>query len=463
MKTVLKIVLPLLLLAAGVMVMMRLVGTRPVADRKEPELHATLVDAVTLRPTRHTASVTAMGTVRPAETVVVMPEVSGRLIELHSQILPGGRLAKGDVIARIDPREYELAVEQQRASVARARFEIKLERGRRTVAEREWELLERDVATTRAGRTLALRKPHLENARASLAGSEAGLELAQLRVERTTIRAPFDAMVREDSVDVGQLVGPQTKLATLVGTGRLWVRVAVPVSELRWLRLPGADGEGGAVARIIQEAGDDLRYERAGRVVRLLGDLDPAGRMARVLVEVENPLETGGAYPEIPLFIDAYVRVQLEGRTLENVYVVPRTALRDGDRVWLIDAESRLVVRAVDVARWSAEEVFVRGGLAPEERLIVSRIASPVPGMALQVRGEPSPDERRTPGDEPPPAETAAAKPPDCGTEDGLPVPTVRARCGVASPGAVHLPGSPEDPPEAAGEPIAPPTEGPQP
>ena len=391
MRTFVRILAPLIVLAAGAAVMVYLVKTRPKAQRKAPERQAVQIDAVEVAPSEHKAAISAMGTVQPAETVVVMPEVSGRLVELHPQLLLGGRLKAGEVVARIDPREYELAVDQQKAAVARARFEIQLERGRRTVAEREWKLLGGDVTTTRAGRSLALRQPHLANAKAGLAGAESGLAMAELRVEKTTITAPFDAWVREERVDVGQLVGPQTQLATLVGTRRYWVQASVPLSELRWLELPGRDGVGGTTARVLQEAGEGVVYERTGRVVRVLGDLDPKGRMVRLLVEVENPLETGGSYPEVRLFLHAYVRVVLEGRSLKDVYRLPRTALHDGNRVWLVDADKKLEIREVTVVRRAPTDVYVRG-LAPGDLLIVSRIAAPVAGMELAVRGETPPD-----------------------------------------------------------------------
>ena len=384
-RGVTRIVLPLLILAAGVVVMVILVKTRPEPGRKEVEKPRTWVTVVTPEATPRRATVQGMGTVTASRTVVVQPEVGGRVVEVHPELVPGGRVEAGEVITRIDDRDYRIAIEQQKANLARAQFELKMESGRGTIAKKEWGLLEDGLPTTAEGRGLALREPQMETARAAVAAARSGLELARLNRDRCRLRVPFNALVLNESVEVGQLIGPQSPVATLVGTDRYWVQVSIPVEELEWLDIPGNNAEQGAVARIFAQSVEGDQGERKGRVFRLLGDLDPVGRMARLLVAVNDPLETGEGRPRLPLLLGSYVRVEMEGREKDSVFQIPRKALREGDVVWLMDREDKLDIRPVRVWRRVDDSVFVTHGLQAGDRIVTSRVATPVKGISLRT------------------------------------------------------------------------------
>ncbi len=388
MKTVFKFLLPLLLLAIGVGVAIGFVKTKPKTKRKRPVKVALLVDAVALQPTQRRVQVVAMGTVVPERSITLQPEVSGLLRHEGVNFEEGARLKKGEVIARIDDRDYKAAVTQREADVIRARFDVTQERGRARVAKREWKLLDKGIKSTPLGRSLALRKPHLEAAEARVKAAKSMLEQARLRVERTVLRAPFAAVVRSKRAAVGQLVGPQTPLAQLVATERFLVQVAVPVERLAWIAVPGLNAKEGAPARIVQQTGGKSGASRQGRVLRILGDLAPPGRMARLMVAIDNPLDAlaGKAEDTAPLLLGAYVQVSVQGRELRDVFEIPRMALREGDNVWLLGAKNKLVIRSVDVAWREAETLLIRAGLKAGERLVTSAIASPVPGMDLRPR-----------------------------------------------------------------------------
>lgn len=393
MKTALKILLPLLVVSIAVGVALAFVKTKPKAKRQQPVRSAMLVDTIALKPVKRRVQVSAMGTVVPERTVTVQPEVSGLLREEGADFEQGARLAKGAVIARIDDRDSKIAVAQRKTDITRARFEVTLERGRASVAQREWKLLDKGVKTTSLGRSLALRKPHLEAAAARLASAESALQQAQLRVERAVVRAPFDALVRDKRAAVGQLVGPQTPLATLVATDRFLVQVSVPVEQLSWIAVPGLNAEVGAKAKVVQQVGSADGATREGKVLRILGDLDPMGRMARLMVAIDQPLgaldadrSKDGPEAQMPLLLGAYVRVLIEGRELDDVFEIPRAALREGGQIWLVGKDDKLQVRPVQVAWRERESLLIRGELSAGAALVVSAIASPVPGMPLRNR-----------------------------------------------------------------------------
>lgn len=388
-KEVLRRLLPLIIIAAGVLGAWWLVANRPRPQREQIEPIPPLALVVEVRRSTEPVTIVAMGTVVPAKRVVLQPEVSGRIVAQSPQLLPGGLFKTGDVILRIDPRDYETAVKQQEAAVEQAHLEVEIEKGRQVIAEREWKLLEEDIALDQASQNLALRRPQQKNAKAGLEAAESTLEQAKLQLERTTVYAPFNAVAREEFVDEGQLVNPQTQLATLIGTDRFWVQVSVPVDRLQWMTFSNAGKDEAAKVRVVQEVSADTRIELPGRLVRLLGDLDPVGRMARVLVEIDDPLGLNSKKNPagIPLMLGAYVRVEIEGRRAEEVFRVPRTAIREGDQVWIANEEDRLEVRPVEVFWRSKDTVLIRNGLHEGDRVVANSIPLPIPNMKLRVEG----------------------------------------------------------------------------
>jgi RND family efflux transporter MFP subunit len=405
MRPAIKILLVIAIIGGGVLVAMALIKTRPTAQRKAISVGTPRVEVMTAQPETRQTTITAMGTVVPAREVTLQPQVSGHIVKVSPTFMPGGRFSEGEVILKIDQRDYEIAVQQARAQVSQAQVELKTERGRGAVAKKEWDLLGGEIRTTPEGKSLALRVPQLENARAALESAKSSLAKAQLDLERTVIRAPFNCFVREKNVDVGQFVTASAPLATLVGTDRFWVRVSVPVDKLPVVQASGpepfvseseeagSEGEAmetsemGSKVRVIQEGqgANVRRVVRHGRVVRFLGDMDPRGRMARVLVEVADPLGIAAGDPSaVPLLVDAYVRAEIEGPAIADAFPLPPRAIRDDGRVWIVDEENLLAFRDVEPVWETADEVLVRG-LETGDRVVLSRIGTPVAGMELRV------------------------------------------------------------------------------
>ncbi len=377
------------ILGAGAAAAWRLIETRPKPKKRSVSVGAPLVETVEVRPVDERVTVTARGTVVAAREVVVFPQVTGRIVERSTDLVPGGRFAKGGMLLRIDPSDYLIAEDFQKAEVARALVELKMERGRQAIAAREWKLVAPKVAGIAEGRELALRVPHLARAKAALLSAESALKKARYDLARTTLRAPFNAVVIEKRVDVGQSVGPGTRIARLAGTDLFWVRVSVPVEKLPFVTFPDGDEGRGAAAVVIHEGAEEKALvRRDGEVVRLLGDLDPVGRMARVLVAVNDPLGLSAGGNTVPLLLSAYVRVEIEGPELSGVYAIPRKAMREGTAVWRVEdggeGEGVLAVREVDVA-WRDRDLFYVRGLAPGCRLILGRITAPVAGMRVRT------------------------------------------------------------------------------
>jgi hypothetical protein len=160
------------------------------------------------------------------------------------------------------------------------------------------------------------------------------------------------------------------------------VEVSLPVDRLDWIQIPRSNSDRGAAAQVHYAAG----HRVAAQVVRLRGDLTTEGRMARVLLEVRDPLGLEAANRgRGPLLIGEYVRVKIDGRQLKEVVTLPRSALHDGNTVWLVTPEGTLTIRTVTPVWWDAELVVVKEGLASGDRLITTMLSAPVEGMPLQT------------------------------------------------------------------------------
>nr|MCH9683087.1 efflux RND transporter periplasmic adaptor subunit [Deltaproteobacteria bacterium] len=245
-----------------------------------------------------------------------------------------------------------------------------------------------------AGR-LASRIPQREVAEVGVDIARGAVSQAKLDLERTVIRAPFNATVASESVEVGEVVAPGSVVATLVGTDAFWVRVSVPVEDLALLDIPGYGAEQGSPARVIQRLGPQRTVERTGAVVRLVNELDAESRTAQVLVEIANPLDPPpGALPLLP---GAFVDVQLTGSAPSDVVAVPRVTVFEGRHVWVVDDEQRMHRRTLQIAWGDDEQVYASGGLRDGDRVVVTPPTPAIDGMEVRTEAKTPPSEGTAP------------------------------------------------------------------
>ncbi len=328
------------------------------------------------------------------ERAHLSPHVAGPVTWVAPDLIPGGRFEEGDLLLRVDPAEFRLAVEARRGDVSRAKFSALRETNRAHVKSKAWDLYrerraragsEADEVDVGEPHALALNIPQLADAQQALDAAQSRLEQAELRLARTRLTAPFDAVVASESVDEGQRVSPTSTVVELVGTASYFIRATVDVTDLSWLDIPGVRGseEGSDVSIEFRgEHGDEAR--RRGRIVRLESGVDPEGSMAQVLVEVEDPLglETDEDVGP-PLLLGGLVNVCIEGREVEEMFHVPASAVHRGNHVWLVDENERLEMRPIEVVHRQDEVALVRSGLRSGERLVTSTIETPTEGMRL--------------------------------------------------------------------------------
>lgn len=382
----LKILLPFFILILGGAGMAALILSRQPPPREIPETLGALVEVKTVKRADHQVRIYATGTVQPRYEAAMTPQVSGLVVDISPNLTAGGRFAQGDLLFALENVDYRLAVERAQANLTRAELDLQTMEGQAQVARAEWQRLE--FAETQEPNPLVVFEPQVANAKAAVAAARAQVEQAHLELERTQLRAPINALIRSAQVERGQYLRAGNPVATLIGTDRAETVVPLPFEEMARLQVPrpGSTQPGSAATILLTLGERSLRWQ--GQVVRSLGEVDERGRMARVVVGVEDPYNLRGTWPkDYPsLEMGLFVQVELLGDMLRQVIAIPRSALREADTVWVADPDDRLQIRSVQVLRREQETLFIGEGLEEGERLILTHLMGAADGMKLRPR-----------------------------------------------------------------------------
>ena len=379
----LRIFLPLLVILGGAIVMTVMVKAKPTVARVEREVQPPLVRIVEVTRGPVALNVRSTGTVEPARRSTLVAQIGARVASLSPGFAEGAFFDRGDLLVRLESRDFELAVTQAEARVAQAQVQFEREQAEARLAVEEWDELGLGEPTA-----LVIREPQLARARADLESSRAALEQAGLQLERTRIRAPFAGRLEEKRVDVGQFVGPGTALARIYSTDRAEVSLEISQDDLAFLDI--ALGRPRAPQPRVLLTGRIAASDRSwpARVVRTGSRINPMTRMISIITEVEDPFSLAGTHPA-PLPMGLFLEAEIEGKTVADAIVLPRAALRTDGSVLVVTSDDRIDIRAVEILRISSEEAILSGGLASGERVCVSPLAAVVDGMRVRVQ---SPD-----------------------------------------------------------------------
>jgi RND family efflux transporter MFP subunit len=385
MYSLIQVLIPIGFLALGLFAAVTLFTARTSPPRADREEVATVVRIMDVASTDVRLDVEAWGEVKAERTLVLQPQVSGRITSIAASLSPGSVLPAGALVATIESRDFELGLQQAQSALATAQFNLEVERGRGRIAQRDWELLgdiAGDLQLNAESSTLALRAPHLREREAMVESAQSAVEQAQLALDRTNITVPFRAMVQSRTGVEGSMVSPSSIIATLVGTDAWWVEVSVPIADLERVKLPDLEGRGGGEATVEVRLANGPSATYHASIARLTGSVDAAGRQARILLRIEDPLGQSQSQ-RIPLLLGGFVHASLEGPSRSDVYELPRSVLHDGDVLWIRGLDQRLDIRKVDVLGSSLDTVIVDLELKDGEAIISSTIATPVKGLLL--------------------------------------------------------------------------------
>jgi RND family efflux transporter MFP subunit len=362
---------------------LQLLASKP-PERERPAT-SPLVRVEVAEPREFQFVVRAHGSVSPSSESDLMPQVSGEVVWMSRALAAGGFFERGELLLRIDRADYEVELEAASASAARADSE---HQRADTERDRQRVLANQSVASQ-------VRIDDAENAfrvtRAVVRETRARLSRADRDLERTEIRAPYDGRVRSENVDLGQFVQRGTPIATLYSVDFAEVRLPLPDRELAYLDVPltarragdSAEPTGPAVKLTAEFAGRERVWH--GTIVRTEGELDPRSRMVHVVARVADPYPSG---TDAPLAVGLFVAAEIAGHIVPEAYLLPRTALREHDRVYLVDANDQLRIREVEVLRTERDRVVIGKGLSPGDRVCVSPLGAAIEGMRVRVTDE---------------------------------------------------------------------------
>ena len=436
---ILKGVLPLALLGVAALAAVTMIRNRPVAEIQPPPIEPPGVRVHVVDLTTVDMSVISEGTVRPRTESELVPEISGRVTSIAPSFAEGGFFEEGDTLLDIDPFDYQQALIAARSQLAQSRLRLAQEEAEAEIAQREW-----DEIGEGNPRALTLREPHLEDARAAVAAAEANVVRAERDLDRARIRAPYAGRVRRKNVDVGQFVTMGSSVATIYSVDVAEIRLPLPDVELAYLNLPlsyrgGENRPGPKVTVRTTFAGSTHAWD--GRIVRTESEIDPVSRMVHVVAEVMDPYRSGPDPNRPPLAVGMYVDAEIEGRRFDQIAVIPRSALRGRDQVMVVDDDSRMRFRPIEILRLTTTSIYARQGLHDGERVAVTTLDSPTDGMLVQVTNpEPAAAASRAAAPaarDPEPAGAAAAEP--------MVAPDAEAAPGEGRPAAAAAPVAGED------------------
>lgn len=394
-RTILQILVPLVILGGGAFLAKR------IADKaKKPSAEAPVDTRPRVRLVQATTEdvrldIRSQGNVQPLRTAELSTEVGGRIVTTADALRAGGSFRAGDELLRLDATDFELAVVQQEAAVARADLRLQQERAEADAAVRAW----RELEGERQAEPLVVRAPQIRDAEAELAAARALLAKRKLDLQRTRVLAPFAGRVQSVVADLGQTVQPGQRIATLFDTTAVEVPLPIPLDEAAFADLPlhGApDGVSGPKVLLAAEFGGQ-RAEWHGRVVRIASEIDRRTRQMTVIARVDAPDRA-----TVPLLLGMFVTATIEGRLTPNTLHLPLAAMQRG-KLWIARSvsvpdwsegqlghrtETTLHGRQVMVQRTDGQRLWIAAGLAPGEAVCVTPLETPTDGVSVRVVDE---------------------------------------------------------------------------
>jgi RND family efflux transporter MFP subunit len=381
-RRMIRFIAPVLVLALGIGVVQALVATKPPPEKKDDTLRLISLYVDEVQSESVIISVKTQGEVRPKTEIDLVPQVSGRIMHVADEFAEGAEFQPNSTLLKIDDANYRLAVVHAEARVAEAHTNLQKELATAQYRQDEWS----ERRTTAEPTPYALNTPQVDEARAKVRSAEAELAEAKLNLDRTEIKVPFLGRVMEKSVGLGQFVNAGTKLGRVFSTDKIEIRLPLTDMQLVELNLPigfMASRENAPEVKLSAMVGTE-EHTWQGRIVRTQSAVDQQTRLIYAIAEVDDPYGVG-ADASMPLAVGLFVSAEIAGVHSRDVFVIPRVALRNADKVYVINDDSKLEIRTVDVLSTSDERVLLAGGVSPGEQVVTSTIPAAVNGMQVQA------------------------------------------------------------------------------
>ncbi|CCQ12246.1 Membrane fusion protein of RND family multidrug efflux pump [Pseudoalteromonas luteoviolacea B = ATCC 29581] len=369
-----QIILPIAVLVGGIVLAGGFAAMKkPPAEKEEQVVHP-LVEATELHLLPMSLDVNSYGVVKPKFHTQLVAQVSGQVVELSEQFVKGGFVTKGHILARIDPNDYEAALIDAEANLAQASSALEIERAQAQVAQAEWQRIKSD-SNEAIPSELYLRKPQLAEKLTRYKAAQASVKRAKRNLERTYIKAPYDAIVESREISLGSVLNVGNSLGDLNSISVAEVRLPVADKDLKYLDDLGI---GANVELKADLAGKPQTWR--GTIVRSEGVIDERSRMTFLVAQVEQPY----ASKDQPLRFGTYINAQIKGAEIDHAVSIPQHLVRNG-KVSVLNPDLTLSFKSVNIIRENNGLAIIDAGILEGERLIVSALEYPSEGMQLRI------------------------------------------------------------------------------
>lgn len=403
MSRISSFIIAIVIIAVSVALASFLVSQAPEPARIEPPPQIPFAQTGLVTAGSGAIPVYGAGTVRPSAEIDIAPQVGGRVVWVEPGFQSGGRVEAAQTIFRIEEADYLNRVREAEANLAARRVALLEEQEKAEIARAEYERYsgrQGGTASPSAASPLTLREPQLKAARAALNRVEVLLADARLALARTRVTAPFDGFVREESVDLGQIVTAGQSLGRLFASDV--VEVVVPLSDNDAALIPGlwelraGDDVQGVTALAVTRYGG-ASYAWKGYVDRAEASLDKQTRTIDVIVRVPEPFSAGipvggadGTGGRPPLLVGEFVEVEIRGISIDGYFKVPRAALQPGNEVWTVNNRGVVSIVSIQALQRTDDVVFATGDLEGGQAVITGGIQYATEGMRVRTEAEPS-------------------------------------------------------------------------
>jgi RND family efflux transporter MFP subunit len=401
MEKFFKFMLPLILIIGSVLVVIGLVAWQKSksAERKPDAVRAVLVETIDAKVVSLNFIVKSQGTVRPRTETTLVSEVSGKIVSVAPEFVAGGFFHEGEILLQIDPSDYEAALKRAEAALASRKAKLADETARSEQALKDWINMGKQGEPSE----LVLRNPQMADAKANVSAAEADVQKARRDLERTAITVPYDGLVRQKVVDIGQYVTLGTRLGVTFAIDTAEVRLPLTHNDLNYLDLPSeteiknADKTFPPVMLSAENGNGTSQWQ--ARIIRTEGVVDEISRVIYAVAQVVDPYGVLGQSHQQELKIGTFVNAEIQGLPADNVVVLPRYVLRADNTILTANADNELEILPVTVLRAEPREVYLSGGIAGGTKVVITTLDAPVPGTKLAIRN-PGDSAPATPEDE---------------------------------------------------------------
>ncbi|MGF1606527.1 MAG: efflux RND transporter periplasmic adaptor subunit [Rhodothalassiaceae bacterium] len=375
---------PVLIIGGAIAAVVVLGATAPKPEQAEETAEVRRYFAEPVRVEPVTLQIETQGEVRPKNQIELTSQVPGRIVWISEDFVEGASVAAGETLVRLDDADYRLTLARAESTLAQAQRLLAEEQASAAINRKQWnwdELKDSDRPSA-----LALREPQLAERRAAVRAAEAEVENARVNLGRTELTAPFDGRILSRDAGLGQYVAPGSALGELFATDVVQVRLPLTDLQLGRLGMPLGYEADYAEARPVTFSAEVAGAQRQwqGRLVRISAAVDPGTRLVYGIAELREPYgaaRDGG----VPMAVGLFVKAEIDGRSLNQAFVLPRAALRGENQVYVVDADNRLKIHRVDVLDTTPERAIVTAGVSAGDRVITSPVQSVREGIQVEV------------------------------------------------------------------------------